>query len=108
MRVWTAFDEVSIACPALHESQYLRAVDYCTSAKRLNTLSDRLQIKALVKKCYDTRSTIAHGGKSAVTDHDLGQLTIIVWNVIRALIDKTYDFQNQKNLHDYLENLKFS
>lgn len=73
-----------------------------------NTLSGRLQIKALVKKCYDTRSTIAHGGKSPVTDHDLGQLTIIVWNVIRALIDKTDDFQNQKDLRAHLENLKFS
>lgn len=72
------------------------------------TLSGRLQIKALVKKCYDTRSTIAHGGKSPVTDMDLGELTIIVWNVIRALLDRTDDFENQKELRAHLENLKFS
>jgi hypothetical protein len=72
------------------------------------TLSGRLQIKALVKKCYDTRSTIAHGGKSPVTDHDLLELTIIVWNVIRTLIDKTDEFHSQKDLRAHLENLKFS
>ncbi|ROL76566.1 hypothetical protein BLX41_14540 [Pseudomonas protegens] len=73
-----------------------------------NTLSGRLQIKTLVKKCYDTRSTIAHGGKSPITDNELGQLTIIVLNVIRALIDKTDDFQNQQDLRAHLENLKFT
>lgn len=73
-----------------------------------NTLSGRLQIKALVKKCYSTRSAIAHGGKSPVTDADLYQLTIIVWNTIRSLIKKTDEFKTQEDLRQYLENLKFS
>jgi len=73
-----------------------------------NTLSGRLQIKALVKKCYNTRSAIAHGGKSPVTDADLQQLTIIVWNTIHSLIKKADEFKTQDDLRKHLENLKFS
>lgn|GEM_PF-5690295 len=73
-----------------------------------NDLHGRLETKGLVKKCYSNRSTIAHGGKSAVTDKDLGALTIIVWNVIRILIKKTDEFQNQIELRDHFEKLKFS
>lgn len=73
-----------------------------------NTLSGRLQIKTLIKKCYGKRSAIAHGGKSAVKDDDLNQLIIIVWNTIKSLIDKADDFKDQDALRLHFENMKFS
>ncbi|WP_395598139.1 hypothetical protein AB4P95_27985 [Pseudomonas sp. A1437] len=72
------------------------------------TLPGRKQIKKFIKKCYGTRSTIAHGGKQTVSDTDLWELLIMVSNVIRQLTKKIHLFSTQKDVVAYLEDLKFS
>jgi hypothetical protein len=71
-------------------------------------LKARLDTKAEVKKCYSRRSAIAHGGRTSVTENDLGKLTVLVWNAIRSLLFKTDEFIKHDDLRNHLENCKFS
>ncbi|AKF43661.1 HEPN domain-containing protein [Pseudomonas fragariae (ex Marin et al. 2024)] len=73
-----------------------------------NTLAGRKQLKKFVKQCYATRSSIAHGGKKAVSDFDLKRLMIIVSNVISSLAHIEDRFSKREDLFAYLEDLKFS
>jgi hypothetical protein len=73
-----------------------------------DTLSGRKALKKFLKYCYSNRSSIAHGGKKAVSDFDLKKLTIIVTNVILCLTHIEEKFNTRDELFAHLEDLKFS
>jgi hypothetical protein len=66
-------------------------------------ISDRLEIKTMVKSLYRTRSGISHGGHKAITDSDLEWLRIAVSNTIFWMIENRSRFSSRTDLGDWLE-----
>lgn len=73
-----------------------------------NNLESRKEVKARIKRYYGIRSGIAHGGKKEVSEIDLLNLIYIVQIVIIILLEKSESMQTQKDLMQYIEDLKLS
>jgi hypothetical protein len=71
-------------------------------------LEQKKEIKSLIIKYYGFRSAISHGGKKRITEGDYFSLLNIVGSVTAALIDMNEKFQSQKELLNWIEDLKLS
>jgi hypothetical protein len=73
-----------------------------------DNLEGRKQLINFVRKSYSKRSKVAHGGNKEVSDNDYYTLLSIVGQVLMICIKKNPDFQSQKELMNYIEEIKLS
>ena len=69
---------------------------------------NRLAIKKKVKKLYLLRSQIAHGKMNYVGNCDLETQRYFSYSTIKFIFSKKTEFNNQKDITNYIENLKFT
>lgn len=69
---------------------------------------ERRRIKKTVKDLYGRRSAVSHGGKTAITDSELRELTIIAGELTRTLIARMKNFASRDSLLDWVEEQKLS
>lgn len=68
----------------------------------------RLELVKRLRTYYGKRSAVAHGGKQAVTDFELRDLTIIVGTTIMIAIEGLPKFQSQSELMAWVDEMKMS
>ena len=68
----------------------------------------RKNIISLVREYYGKRSGVAHGGKKSISDTDLYTLINIVGTTIKVSIEKLSEFDSQKQLMGWIEDMKLS
>jgi Apea-like HEPN len=68
----------------------------------------RKRAKRRVQELYDLRSQISHGGKVAVTEVDLRELTNMAYVTIKHIYDHFSTYKTPKDLQDRVELLKLS
>ncbi|HPT25281.1 MAG TPA: HEPN domain-containing protein [Bryobacteraceae bacterium] len=71
-------------------------------------LKSRLAIKKRVSALYGRRSAVSHGGRTAVDETELSELTDIASNVVRQLCLRRCEFQTRAQLHDWIEKMKMA
>lgn len=68
----------------------------------------RIEIKREMKRLYGLRSSITHGSVIEVYDGDVKLLTDYVFAFIYKIIHKINTINTKKDLHNYIERLKFT
>lgn len=69
-------------------------------------LEHRKKLKKTIKDYYGMRSGVAHGGKKSVLLSDYYNLINIVGSILVVLIEKTGEFENQKDFSEWIEETK--
>ncbi len=71
-----------------------------------DNLEGRKQLISLVRDYYGKRSGVAHGGNKSISDSELFTLINIVGTTIMVVIEKLRDFNSQKELMGWIEEMK--
>ena len=71
-------------------------------------LEGRKKIISTVRDYYGKRSGVAHGGKKSISDSDLFTLINIAGTTIMIVIDKLKEFSSQKELMNWVEEMKLN
>ncbi|RVU30954.1 HEPN domain-containing protein [Neptunomonas marina] len=71
-----------------------------------DNLEGRKKLISLVRDYYGKRSGVAHGGKKSISDSELFTLINIVGTTIMVVIEKLRDFNSQKELMGWIEEMK--
>lgn len=71
-----------------------------------DNLDGRKQLLSIVRDYYGKRSGVAHGGNKTIADQELFTLIYIVFTTIKAVIDKSTKMKSQKELMNFIEEIK--
>jgi transcription elongation factor GreA-like protein len=71
-------------------------------------LKGRKQLIEFIRKSYNKRSKVAHGGNKEVSESDYYTLLSLVGEVLLVCIQRNEDFINQKELMSWIEDMKLS
>jgi hypothetical protein len=66
------------------------------------TLEERKALKKRVQKLYSMRSAVTHGGRKAVPEEDVAELTALAQTVIIRMIARRGDFEDRDALLDWI------
>ena len=66
------------------------------------TLEERKALKKRVQKLYSMRSAVTHGGRKAVPEEDVAELTALAQTVIMRMIARRGDFEDRDALLDWI------
>ena len=69
---------------------------------------ERRRVKARVKQLYGIRSAIAHGAEKPPGEKDLNDLLVISGEVIHRILQLSTEIQTAADLHERLEDIKFT
>lgn len=69
-------------------------------------LENRKRLKKRIKKLYQMRSAVSHGGYKAIFDTDLAELRAIAGTLTKLMIDQKDEFPTQKALLEWIEDQK--
>ena len=61
-----------------------------------------------IRRIYGKRSGVSHGGRAAVEESELRDLTGIAANVVRALSARRGQFRTRDDLHSWIDEQKMS
>ncbi|MES2721301.1 MAG: hypothetical protein V4624_10480 [Pseudomonadota bacterium] len=71
-----------------------------------DNLEGRKKLISIVRDYYGKRSGVAHGGNKSISDSDLFTLINIVGTTIMVVIERLREFSSQKELMDWIEEMK--
>ena len=71
-----------------------------------DNLEGRKKIITIVREYYGKRSGVAHGGNKSISDSELYNLINIVGTTIMSIIQKLSELRSQKELMDWIEEMK--
>lgn len=71
-----------------------------------DNLDGRKQIISKVRDYYGKRSGVAHGGNKSISDSELFTLMSIAGSTIMVVIEKLKEFNSQKELMNWIEEMK--
>jgi Apea-like HEPN len=71
-------------------------------------LADRKKLRERVKYLYGLRSTISHGGRTAILEEEAAELRLIAGNLLAVMIDARSKFASTKELLDWIDDQKLS
>jgi hypothetical protein len=69
--------------------------------------TERYWIRDLIRKLYDARSKISHGGRESVLNADLNSLELLTCSFIKFLLDNRDLFKHRKDIIGLLDDIKF-
>jgi hypothetical protein len=69
---------------------------------------ERKELRNFIRKLYDSRSSVSHGGHPEVLESELDSLSIIVGNVVFRLLKDFHNYKNQKQLLDWIDDCRLS